>query len=249
MNVRPKILILDDGELTNVLTTLGELGLHCVRVPWKQYDADRHFPSQLLILTARYAFLRLKPPQNLQRPLRPVRVVFMDHYSQSAQQRLLDCGADFLVRHPTPSTRLREILQHALAGDGERRSALRTTIHDEIRVRDGLVYRHALLEDLSLTGCQLITSLPFKEGSTVQVQLASILPRFKSLCVPGKIVRSNRRRELRFGEITNSGICFEPFGSETRQQLETVLMFHETSAQPSESAAAPTTLHARRNRI
>lgn len=238
MQIRPKVLVLDDGELADVLVALGELGENCVHLPWKQYDASRHFPTRLLVLTARYAFLRLKPPQNSPQTLQPIQVVCMDHYSQSAQQRLLDCGADFLVRRPIPPERLREILQRALAGNSERRSALRTAMQNEVRVRDGLRFRRAMLTDLSLTGCQLVTSLPFKEGTTLQVQLASALPRLKSLCVAGKVVRSHRRRESRFSEVTASGVRFEPVVHEIQQQLETLLMFHELSA------AAPTEIAA-----
>ncbi len=229
MQTRPKVLLLDDGDLTDVLVALGELGENCVRLPWHQYDATRHFPTKLLVLTARYARLPIKPPQSVQ-VLQPIQIVFMDYYSQNAQQRLLDSGADFLVRRPISAKRLHETLKRALAGHSERRRALRTPMQKEIRVRDGIRYRSALLADLSLTGCQLVTSLPFQEGATLQVQLAAVLPHLKSLCVTGKVVRSYRRSESRFGEITASGIRFEPVGSETQQQLETALMFRAIHA-------------------
>lgn len=240
MQMRPRILVIDDGELSDVLVALGALGASCVRLPWAQYDSSQHFPSRLLISTARYAFMRLQPSLSTLQTLHPIQIVFVDHYSQSAQQRLIECGADFLVRRPISRGRLREILQRALAGNSDRRRALRTTMQNEIRVRDGLLYRSALLADLSLTGCQLVTSLPFKQGATVQVQLASALPQQKSLCVPGRVVRSNRRCKSRFGEITASGVHFDSVNLETQQKLETLLMLQELrTLMPTQSAPGP----------
>ncbi len=227
MQVRPKILVIDDGELGDVLAALGALGESCVRLPWAQYDPTQHFPSKLLITTARYAVMRLQPSLSTLQTLHPIQIFFVDHYSQSMQQRLIDCGADFLARRPISAERLREVLRRALAGNSDRRRSLRTAMESEIRVRDGLLYRSALLADLSLTGCQLVTSLPFQQGSTVQVQLASALPQHKSLCIPGKVVRSNRRKETSFGGIATSGVHFDPFNLETQQKLETLLMLQE----------------------
>ena len=169
----PGIVLVDDGELDDVVRVLEAGGLAFDRHRGGRIPERVEAPRDLLIVTSR----RLEHVAPI-RPLaadsdRPLRIVAVADDSPALRRRLRRHGMQLLVRLPASRETWRLLIARALHSGDERRDDPRIATELPVEGHRG----GALLVDLSNRGCRIQTREPLAVGDTVQFTLpASALP-------------------------------------------------------------------------
>lgn len=221
------VLVIDDGELDDVLALLRGLGIPFghVRGAATQPLVE---PSDLLIVTGRRA-LRLdwdEAPDSGRGPDRAQRIAICEDDSVSVRERLRGKGYDFLVRRPVHPEALRLLLLCTLYRGPERRSGVRVPIGAAVTIRTARRRRPAVLAELSQEGCRLVVETRMRRGTRIEVQLPDWLVGGDLVDVKGRIVRTARARSGKRGEF-ELGVRFDTLPTRTRRILRGIVQERE----------------------
>ncbi len=181
MTETPRILLVDDGELSEVATMLDELHIEHTRLRGGQITDDLAPPSHLLVATARRATAvrRGAPPEAPEG--RPLRVIAVDEDSTAMRRMLRRMGFHLLVRRGVHPEVWRLLTERALFQGDERRRDERQPVGAPISLsayrssRDGgagsAETTAGLLVDISNRGCRLHTSEMLEPGSRIALSI------------------------------------------------------------------------------
>ncbi len=117
------------------------------------------------------------------------RIAILEKDSKTLRSMLKRASVDYLVFRPVHPTALRLLVTRLLYQGPERRRGQRFPVGAPVSFRTGLWRRQALLAELSLQGCSLISAYSAKFGAKVTLWLASEITGDKPLCLSGRIVR------------------------------------------------------------
>jgi hypothetical protein len=95
------------------------------------------------------------------------------------------------VRRPVHPTALRLLLLRLLYRGPERRRKLRVAVGTAIRYRRALLWRSAMLTELSSSGCRLLAARGVPAGGRVRLELPDPASPAAPLRVRGRVLRSN----------------------------------------------------------
>lgn len=180
-----QILIRDRGELTDVREALQELDLPFVD---GNVDESAPLPTHLLISFGQQAVQSLQKIASHGQSHHFLHLVITDAASRSLSAMLRRQGCDMVAAAPINRTVLRLLVQRALFPGVQRRDSERVTIGEEIKIKSGLLGRSAILAELSLRGCGLITTQAIPLGSEVRFTIPSKLTGGGPLHLQGKVV-------------------------------------------------------------
>jgi hypothetical protein len=109
-------------------------------------------------------------------------------------------GVDLVVRRPVHPTALRLLLLHSLYRGPERR-VRRVAVGAPVRFRAGFRRRAGTLADLSMRGCQILSTVSVRLGQKVVVWVPDAASEARSFAVRGAVVRvlTNDGGERGFG--------------------------------------------------
>lgn len=228
----PAILVLHDGELDDVFALLESLGATPTVVRTNEPPADSR-PGQwdLIVTTARRALAHPDCLVGNDEYPAPARVVFASEDSPTLRRQLRATGFDFLVRRPIDPGALRLLFVRLLYQGPERRRSERYPSGREISYRIGTRARHAVLGDLSESGCRLLRAVPARPGQRVSVDVPTGDAGRGTLPIEGKVLRAVPARPGEEG--TTLAIAFDDLGDESLAQLREAL---RTSILGSEAA-------------
>jgi hypothetical protein len=187
-----RILLLDDGELSNVARILQALGLEHTRIRGQRVVGRLAPPSELLITTSRCAQLvrRGSPPDAPSG--RPVRIIGVNEDSSSMRRMLRRMGYHLLVGLPGSDDVWRPLIHRATYRGEERRQGTRVVIGSEVRISPddakGEPLRATLI-DISLRSCQLLVPRKIEIGSALSLTLSATTTAGKPLTLNGRITR------------------------------------------------------------
>jgi hypothetical protein len=217
----PPVLLLDDGELDDVQQLLEQMGLQFGRVRGGAILKDTPPPSTLLVATPRRAGAICDNRSEGERA--PVRVVVVDQDSPSLRERLRETGFDYLVRRPVHPEALRLLLLHCVYTGEERRGQPRVPVGFEISYRSWIRQHRALLTDLSVGGCRVLTPRPLARGKSIKLTLPEELGVTAPVTLRGRIARCELDERLGDEGMYRSAITFENIERETRKELECIV--------------------------
>jgi len=187
----PVLLLGDSGELDDVAAVLRSLGV-CFE---ERLDAEAAgpvpLPRDLLVATARRALALPPPPGGRLEARGPARVAVVASDSPDLRPGLRGAGFELLVRRPVHPTALRLLLLRLLYRGPERRRELRTSVGAPTRYRRALLWRRAILTELSAGGCRLLAPRALRAGSKVALEIPDPDSSGTPLRVLGRIVRCN----------------------------------------------------------
>jgi hypothetical protein len=222
------VLVIDDGELEDVLGLLRGLGVPFghVRGAATQPLVE---PSDLLIVTGRRALLldwddAEDPARGVDRALR---IAICQDDSVTVRDRLRSRGYDFLVRRPVHPEALRLLLLCALYRGPERRSGARVPIGAAVTLRTARRRRPAVLAELSEAGCRLVVGRRLRLGTPIHVQLPDWLVGGDLVDVRGRVVRTARAR-TGDGKEVELGVRFDTLAPRTRKIVRGIVQERET---------------------
>ncbi len=221
MEPGPRVLLIDDGELDDVLALARELGAACTRIA-RPGEEDLAAPHVLLVASGRRALdLRLPP---LAGEDGPHRVAVMDGESRVLRGTLRRIGFELLVRRPVHPEALRLLLAHLLHAGPERRILRRVPIGMPIAYRAGLLRHAATLTDLSPGGCRLLCRRRVARGRPISVHLVDAEGR--GFVLRGRVLRSGGAPLV--PRVLDVAVAFEPLGVELRGRLARLIEHYAT---------------------
>ena len=192
MSEPTRILLLDDGELSNVARILQALGLEHVRIRGQKVRDPLTPPSELLITTPRCASLvrRGAPPEA---PAgRPVRIIGVEEDSSSMRRMLRRMGYHLLVGLPGTDEIWRPLIHRATYRGQERRDGKRIVVGCAVRVShrdDPVDSQPATLMDISARSCQILISTKVQASEELELTLPESATHGKSLNLEARVHR------------------------------------------------------------
>ena len=187
---RPWALVMDDGELGDIERALEDLGTPTLRLTGPASANQWRQPKRLLVISDRRALTVGRPIAQEEDHF--LTMVVLRKPSRTLFNRLTELGFDYAVRRPVDSEALRLLLRNALYRGGERRARTRFPVGCEVSFRSNWRKRHAVLAELSQSGCSLRMSRVVETGRRIKVHLPDLLTGGGPLALCGAVVRCER---------------------------------------------------------
>ena len=223
MSVEPgQILIRDRGELTDVREALQELGIPFVD---GNVEGSAPLPTHLLISFGQQAVQSLEMIGSHGQSHHFLHLVITDAASRSLTAMLRRQGCDMVAAAPINKTVLRLLVQRALFPGVQRRDSERVTIGEEIKIKTGLLGRSAILAELSLRGCGLITRQAIPLDSEVHLTMPSKLTGGGPLHLEGKVVGIQSGSKLKAKQHTLA-VVFANMLIQDRRLIQNIMTHH-----------------------
>jgi len=203
--LRPATLLLEDGDLEDLRSTLGELGFAVARPGEEPAGA-----AAVLLSSPRCALARL--PLGCQR--RHFHIIVTERMSSGLRREIDRVRPDFILERPIDPGVLGLLIQHALYTGPEKRRGPRVPLRESVRCRIGRVSRSATLLELSEGGCRLATKRSLERNQLLTVVLPPELMGGSALALEARVVGTARGN--RPGP---SSISFLPHDAATRAAL------------------------------
>lgn len=215
MPAQPALLVLDDGELGDLVSLLSEMGIAFAHLRGSAIPEQLKPPERVIVTTPRRAMLTKDWPRSA-----PYRIAVVTEESNTLRAMLRRVGFDLLLRRPVHPVALRLVLLRALYAGDEKRREERVTVGLEVQFRSGFWRKKALLADISLRGCRLLAEQALSPGARINVPLPKELAE-DGFTLPCKVVRVGAKPEAdgRF-EI---GLAFENLSKDKYAVVRNVL--------------------------
>jgi hypothetical protein len=211
---QPATLLVHDGELADVRALLASLMLPCTERRAGLPAGDLEQAWGLVVTTPqRASLLRFSGRQ------RPKCIAICDRDSRTLRNALRRAGIALMVRRPVHPAALRALVLHALYRGPERRRNIRVPIGAPVSFRRFLRRRTAVLADLSIGGCRLLTDRPIEAGRRFALLLPPDVAAGRTLGLRARVLRS-------FSEGHGEHVLtakFERLGARKRERLERTL--------------------------
>jgi c-di-GMP-binding flagellar brake protein YcgR len=223
MTTTPSVLLLHDGELSDVLELLGELEADCLHLRGGEIPERVDPPEKLFIATARHAMAAGKWPAGPSAPHRPYKIGIVAEDSNTLRSMLRRIGFDLLIRRPVHPYALRLLILRALYTGDERRRESRVPVGYEISYRSGVRRKKAMLLELNTRGCRLLSETPLKVGSRLTLDLPQEVTGGRSMQLRAKVIRSVADDPCAGHGQQAAGLCFENLSARNRRRLTEIL--------------------------
>jgi len=214
----PITFLIHDGELADVRDLLEELGVSFVERNGAPTSEDGRTSWDLVIATPK-RMLYFEIPEST---LPPVRIAVLADGARTLRNMLQRETVEFIVRRPVHPAALRLLILHALYRGPEKREGERVTIGAPIRFRIGWRWRRAILVDLSVRGCRLLSSDRLSRGDRMELNVPSELTGRKALSLAGRVTRC-RTSVPDWPGREAIAVNFEALSGEAVQRLEAII--------------------------
>jgi len=219
----PSVLLLDDGELDDIQSLLDDVGVPYARVRGGAIVDGTPPPTDLLVATPRRIEAVAKVGSGDDDAVAPIRLVVVNEDSTGLREQLRRCGFDYLVRRPVHPEALRLLLLRCLYRGDEKRREPRVAVGFEIAYRTGLMTRRAVLADLSIRSCRLVSSSPIDAGRRIRVQIPEALETGDPVSIAGRILRVDRPKEPERAHLYTAAVVFDKIDADARETLELLI--------------------------
>lgn len=218
MTTSPRILLLDDGELNDVVAMLESLNLPYTRLRGGRIPQELPPPLDLLIATPRRAPVARRGSPPGANPGRPTRIIAVDEDCNAMRRSMRRLGFHLLVRRPAHPEVWRLLIHRALYQGTERRDATRVPVGSEVHLTGHRIPRTAVLLDISNRGCRLRSASPLEPGMSISLEIGAGAAGGRPLSLSGRLVRSAREPSDVAGGQYSAVLLFDPFLDEAARQ-------------------------------
>ncbi|MCZ6785164.1 MAG: PilZ domain-containing protein [Proteobacteria bacterium] len=219
-----EVLILDDGELDDLVSLLTDLGIPFTRLRGGEIEYGIETPCRMVVATPRRAGA-FKPPDG---PDGPTCIVAAEEDSNAMRRMLRRLGYDLIVRRPTHREVWRLLTQRALYQGDERRRESRVAVGSrvgvEVEANPSEAPRPVMLVDISNRGCRILARHDLLEGAPIRLDIPASAAGGEPLLLDGRVLRVSSDAQLDGRVSHNTAILFDPnLPEETRTRLATLL--------------------------
>jgi hypothetical protein len=228
----PATLLVHDGELADIRELLGELCPDFVERRGELKAEDHETPWHLVVATPRWM---LKMPGQSGKSSRK-QIAICDQDSRTLRNSLHRAGINMMVRRPVHPAALRALLLHALYSGPEKRRVGRVSVGAPVRFRKGWRQHPAILADLSLGGCRVLTDRSVDRGKIITLSIPPEVTGRKALTLKAYALCCGPAE----GEPNGTLAITMRFASPSRKTLEAVksiVQFHAAGPAQFESDA------------
>ncbi|MEE8580612.1 MAG: PilZ domain-containing protein [Myxococcota bacterium] len=211
----PLILLAHDRELDDVRALLEGLGLGFVDRCDGVTSEDRGTPWDLVLATP----ARMLEMPGIPHRSEPIRIAVLDQDDAVSLLALQESGVELIVRRPVHAAALRLLILHSLYRGPEKRGPGRVSVGATVSYRQGLRRRSAILADLSVRGCRLLSHGSVKVGKRIKIHLPRKLLGGSALTLRGKVMRAETPRE-REDDPKVFAVRFETSSGDRSMRLE-----------------------------
>jgi hypothetical protein len=225
---QPAVVVIDAGELDDVVMLLEELGVDVSRTTARNASELDGWvlPRRLLVTTPRLA-LALRIPRHDTGENR-VSIAIGEIESATLHHAIQRQDFQYVVRRPVHPEALRLLLLQAIYRGHERRQSERLAIGCEVdwslrwrRRRDPMV-------EISMNGCRLLTDSEVPIGPRVKIRVPPAKVGGKGIALRGHVVRCESVPTREGRERFVVAVAFEPLRGKRASQFEQLLAFRAT---------------------
>ena len=216
---RPRVLLIDDGELDDVLELLRGLDIEPIRASDPGPAQQGEERADLLVASASTALAlwpRWSAPDSA-----AVTIAITQSESKTLCASLRRLGFDYLVRRPVHPEALRLLLHSSLYRNDDRRGAARLPAGCEVTWFEGWQRRSGTLLELSSGGCRLIPKRRIAPRSRLCITLPRSVAGWPWLRLKGQVTRTVRD-DSRHGMLSVA-VVFGDLSSRARLRLDALL--------------------------
>ncbi|MAI79867.1 MAG: hypothetical protein CL917_13055 [Deltaproteobacteria bacterium] len=198
MQSSTRIMLLDDGELTEVARLLDRMGVSYLRFSENPLDGPQLPPMDLLISTTHYAEQVHRGTPAGARPGRPLRIIATEEAATFSTEQLQKWGFHLRVQLPGHLDLWELLICRGIYSGTEKRQEERVAMGAGVSLAlDGNPRGRtsARLMDISNRGCRILTPDRMGLGREIGVVLPSQVSGGLSLRLDGKIVRVAKNPE------------------------------------------------------
>ena len=185
----PSVLMLDDGELDRFAVGLRRLGVDYVHLRSHQIGPVVERPTDLLITSLNRAVKLPELEAVGATPYEPLRICVHQQDFLPLRERLRKLGIHFLIHSLIDPETLRLLLLQLLHQGAEQRGARRVPFGCQLSFWADGDHHAALLAELSVEGCRLVTVDAMPDLTPVRVSLPAALSRNASIELQGQTLR------------------------------------------------------------
>ena len=213
------VLLIDDGDLDDVLGLLRELGVEPVRAPEPCSPRKGEERADLLVASARCALTL--GPRWAASDSADVTIAISESESKTLCTSLRRLGFDYLVRRPVHPEALRLLVVSALYRSQDRRGVARLPAGCPVTWFEGWQWRRGTLLELSSGGCRLLVDRRIAPRSGVSIALPREVAGWPALRLKGRVARVVRDASCR--GTFSVGVEFGELSSRARVRLDALL--------------------------
>jgi hypothetical protein len=225
---RPVVVVIDSGELDDVVALLEEHGVEFSRTTVR--DASElggwTLPCRLLVTTPRLALALRIPRHGAGEDLVSIAIGEID--SATLQREIQRLGFQYLVRRPVHLEALRLLLLQAVYRGRDRRDSRRLAIGCEVKWSLRWSRRRDPMLEISTNGCRLLTDSEVPIGPRVKIRIPPAKAGGRGVALRGHIVRCDpvhtHGERVRFAV----SVVFEQLRDKSACQLEQLLALRAT---------------------
>jgi hypothetical protein len=225
-------LLLHDGELSDVRALLVLLKVPFVERLGAERDEDRTARWDLVIASAK-RILELQLPVSSSPPSQ---IAILAHDARTLRSSLRRTGTTLMVRRPVHPAVLRALIVHALYRGPEKRRSARVNVGAPVRWKTGWRHRQAILVDLSVSGCRLITDRAIEPGRRFRLDFPAPVAGGRGLALEANVVQCTPSTDPALvGYVTTAS--FVPLSARQHSHLHAAVAAHAEG--PAVCADAP----------
>lgn len=234
----PKILLLHDDELNDIRSLLREFSIPFVERNGNPTEVDRHTDWELIISSQkRLSSFEDAEPTKAESTKHARRIAVIDNDSRTLRSMLRRMGVDFVVARPVHSAALRLLILHCVYRGPERRRQGRVSAGAKIQVRSGLLWRDAILADISLHGARVVCDKPVKMGSKMKLFFPSETGNAKGFSLSARSLRTAIATDPNQGHII--AVAFQGLSPAQGQRLRKVFETYRNGPARLDGPSAP----------
>jgi hypothetical protein len=211
----PEALVIDDGELDDVVQILSKMGVKTERPadPSRVMQVNWVPPQRLLVVSAKRA-MQMRVPVDGDF----ASVVVGDSEARMVSNSLQPLGFDYSISRPVHPTAMSMLFQQAIFDEGNQRLTPRVVLGCPVRWRKGWsASRPGILLDLSPRGCQLVVEEATGEGWQIQIRVPRMIARGR-FTLKGRVVRSTSAQRT-----TRLGVVFDSLSAKAQDEVQMLL--------------------------
>ncbi len=249
MSSPPAVVLLDDGELDRFAAVLRRLGVEYLHLRGRQIGHIVEKPTDLLVSSLNRAVKRpdfetygsAKAPE-------PIQICVHQQDFLPLHERLRKLGIHFLIDSQIDPETLRLLLLQLLHQGAEQRGARRVPFGCQLDFWSDSEHHTALLAELSLDSCRMVTNDAVRDGTQVRIQLPRALSPHGNIELCGTTIRCTPCELSQDVTGFNVAVEFSHEGSDTQAALEEILSGRQlgtrvTPLSPMPGAGPPAAAH------
>jgi hypothetical protein len=215
----PEAIVIDDGELDDVIFILEELGVKTLRKTPADVSPENWVrPQSLLVVTAKRA-LQLRLPLQAEGQVF-VSIAINDGDARTVCSAVRRIGYQVAISRPIHPRAMAMLFRQAIFPDHEQRANSREILGCSVqwwvpwkRKQEGVVL------DISPGGCSLLTHAPIDCSTRIKIRVPEGVANGPSFTLSGEVVRTSREHEA-----MTFGVVFRELNVKAERRLQEVSM-------------------------